>query len=151
MAVDVFTGAHRFGRFDTTEERERVTGTLIAALAGELALDEQLRDRARRYRDPTTRPEQRDVVVTGDTEASAAATIVEVHAPDDVGLLARVAEVFADLGLDVTQAIVSTIGDRVVDAFYLRGVDGEKVADPRALESMRATVFARLASEVLLD
>jgi [protein-PII] uridylyltransferase len=151
MALEMFTGAHRFGRLSTSEERESASETLLSALAGELRVDEQLRERARRYRPAPTRPEQRDVEVTIDSDASAVATIVEVHAPDDVGLLARVAEVFADLGLDVTQAIVSTSGDRVVDVFYLRDAEGRKLSPGLPLDSLRATLTARLTTEVTLD
>ncbi len=39
--------------------------------------------------------------------------------------------VFADLDLDVTQALVSTVGDRVVDVFYLRDDDGRPASPQR--------------------
>jgi [protein-PII] uridylyltransferase len=86
----------------------------------------------------------RDVDVVVDLDASAFATVVEVHAADDVGVLSRVAAVFADLDLAVTQAIVSTVGDRVVDVFYLRDAHGRKFTDRAAIESVRRAVLARL-------
>ena len=58
-----------------------------------------------------------------------------VHAPDDVGLLARVAAVFVDLELDVGQALVATIGDRVVDVFYLHDTTGTRFTQRHAIES----------------
>ncbi len=79
------------------------------------------------------------------------ATVVEVHAPDDVGLLARVASVFVDLELDVDQAIVSTVGDRVVDVFYLRDTTGTRFAHRHAVESLRATLLSRLTAAVTLE
>src|SRR6185295_19416746 len=103
---EVFTGRDRFDRLATPEGRTRASDTVAASLRGEVALDDQLRARARRYRAAPTAG--RDVRVLVDTDASASATVVEVHAPDDVGLLARVAGVFVDLELDVTHAIVST-------------------------------------------
>jgi [protein-PII] uridylyltransferase len=151
MALEVFTGSDRFGRLGDDAGRERLTTTLRSALSGELALDERLRERTRRYR-PTALPASaRDVRVIVDLEASSFATVVEVHAPDDVGLLARVADVFSDLGLDVTQAIVSTLGDRVVDVFYLRDEMHQKLTDRLAIDSLRATLLARLTSQVTLD
>ena len=111
-----------------------------AALDGTVALDEQLRERSRRYR-PAAPTVDRDVRVLVDTDASAHATVVEVHAPDDVGLLARVAAVFVDLDLDVDQAIVSTAGDRVVDVFYLDDVSGARFARRHAVEALRATLL----------
>ena len=151
MALEVFTGTDRFGRLGDESGRERLFTTLAAALSGELSLDEQLRERTRRYRSAPTQASVRDVSITVDTEASAFATVVEVHAPDDVGLLARVTAVFVDLGLDVTQAIVSTLGERVVDVFYLRDATGQRLTDRLAIDSLRATLLARLTSEVTLD
>jgi [protein-PII] uridylyltransferase len=151
MALEVFTGTDRFGRLGDGDGRGRLFTTLSAALSGELPLEEQLRERTRRYRSAPTQAAARDVSITVDNEASAFATVVEVHAPDDVGLLARVTAVFVDLGLDVTQAIVSTLGERVVDVFYLRDATGQKLSDRLAIDSLRATLLARLTSEVTLD
>ncbi len=151
IALEVFTGRDRFGRLATPEGRTAATTTVADALAGRVALDEQLRDRARRYRPRTAVGVDRDVRVLVDTDASASATVVEVHAPDDVGLLARVASVFVDLDLDVGQALVSTVGDRVVDVFYLRDVTGTRFAQRYAVESLRATLLSRLTAAVTLD
>jgi [protein-PII] uridylyltransferase len=74
---------------------------------------------------------------------------VEIEAPDEVGLLARVAAVFTDLGFDVTAALVSTLGDRVVDVFYLRDEHGAKPTQPLVLDRLRATLVARLTAESL--
>ena len=151
MALEVFAGRDRYDRLRDAAGRERFAATLAGALTGELALQDRLRERTRRYRPSGLRPTARDVRVDVDNEASAFATVVEVHAPDDVGLLARVAAVFVDLGLDVTQAIVSTLGDRVVDVFYLRDATGQKLTDRLAVESLRATLLARLTTAVTLD
>ena len=86
-----------------------------------------------------------------DVDASASATLIEVHAPDDVGLLASVAAVFADLGVDVSAALVSTTGERAVDVFYVRDSAGAKPTDPLLLERIRATLVARLTTEYVLS
>jgi [protein-PII] uridylyltransferase len=150
-ALEVFTGHDRFDRLATPDDRRQAGATIEAALGGELAIDEQLRARTARYRRGAGEPGDRDVRVSIDTEASADATVVEVHAPDDVGLLARVAAVFVDLDLDVDQAIVSTVGDRVVDVFYLHDTTGTRFAQRHAVESLRATLFSRLTAAVTLD
>src|SRR3954447_9288888 len=54
VALEVFTGRDRFGRLASAVDRTRATATVAAALDGTIALDEQLRDRSRRYR-PMTR------------------------------------------------------------------------------------------------
>jgi [protein-PII] uridylyltransferase len=151
LALEVYTGVDRFGRLADEAARAEFRASLEAALRGELALDDALRDRSRRYRPRGPGATDREVQVVLDTEASAFATVVEVYAPDDVGLLARVASVFVDLGVDVSQAIVQTMGDRVIDVFYVRSRDGSLESDPVGLERLRATLVARLTTQVTLD
>jgi [protein-PII] uridylyltransferase len=151
LALEVFVARDQFDRLTTTEGRNEATTTISKALHGGLPLEEQLAERSRRYRPLSSTRADRDVRVLVDTDASASATVVEVHAPDDVGLLARVATVFVDLDLDVTQAIVSTVGDRVVDVFYLDDPSGTRFADRHAVASLRATLLSRLTAAVTLD
>ena len=151
MALEVFTGTDHFGRLASVDERAAAAVIIGASLDGDVDLDEKLRARTQRYRRADAVTADRDVRVLVDTEASARATVVEVHAPDDIGLLARVASVFVDLDLDVAQAIVSTVGDRVVDVFYLRDPAGNRFADRHAVDALRATLFTRLTTVVTLD
>jgi [protein-PII] uridylyltransferase len=151
VALEVFTGRDHFDRLETPEGRIAATETVTEALAGRVALDQQLRDRARRYRPAAAAGVDRAVRVLVDTDASASATVVEVHAPDDVGLLARVAAVFVDLELDVGQALVATVGDRVVDVFYLHDATGTRFEQRHAVESLRATLLSRLTAAITLD
>jgi [protein-PII] uridylyltransferase len=147
MALEVFDGADRFGRLADPAGRDTVAATLRDAMTGDLPLEEQLRARIRRYRMP---PAAGDVAVVVDQEASPSATVLEVHAPDHVGLLAQVAATFADLGVDVRTAKVATLGERVVDVFYLHDAAGNKVVDRLALDQLKATLIARLTSEYWL-
>jgi [protein-PII] uridylyltransferase len=151
VAFEVYTGVDRFGRLDGEASRAEFLLRLEAALGGDLDVQDALRDRSRRYRARGGNGADRDVQVVLDTDASAFATVVEVYAPDDVGLLARVASVFADLGVDVSQAIVQTMGDRVVDVFYARSRDGSLESDRHGLDRLRATLVSRLTSQVTLD
>jgi [protein-PII] uridylyltransferase len=151
LALEVFTGRDRFDRLLTGDGRARASATVTDALTGAVTVDEQLRERTRRYRRPAAAGVDRGVRVLVDTDASASATVVEVHAPDEIGLLARVAAVFVDLELDVGQALVSTVGDRVVDVFYLHDVTGTRFEPRHAVESLRATLLSRLTATVTLD
>ncbi len=77
-----------------------------------------------------------DPQVLVDNEASASSTVLEIRAPDEVGLLHRVTRTLFDCDLDVVSARVSTLGDEVVDAFYVRDAggpegDGRPGARPR--------------------
>ena len=63
---------------------------------------------------------------------STVATVVEVHAPDSIGVLYRITAAIAELDLDIVRAQVQTLLDEVVDSFYVQAPDGGKVdeADP---------------------
>jgi [protein-PII] uridylyltransferase len=147
MALEVFDGADRFGRLADPEGRDAVVTTLRAALADEVPIEEQLRARVRRYPMPEGAG---DVAVVIDQDASPTATVVEVHAPDHVGLLARVAATFADLDVDVRTAKVATLGDRVVDVFYVHDAAGAKIMTQLTLDQLKATLVARLTTEYWL-
>ena len=62
-----------------------------------------------------------------DNQASSNATVVEVHAPDRIGLLHDITDVFAEMQLDIRHARIVTLGDNVVDTFYLREQNGAQI------------------------
>ncbi len=65
--------------------------------------------------------------------------MIEVGAPDRIGLLFEITRTFAELELDVHLAKVATYGERVIDAFYVRDALGRKIEHPaRAGEVERA-------------
>jgi [protein-PII] uridylyltransferase len=85
------------------------------------------------------------VQVDVDLEASDSATVFEVHADDDVGLLYRLATAFGAYGLDVGLAKVNTLADRVVDVFYVRDAAGDKVTDDATIARVRERLVAAIA------
>lgn len=77
-----------------------------------------------------------------DLEASSSATVLELWAADEVGLLHRVAAALAALNLDIRHAKAQTLGHEVVDTFYLLDAAGRKIAYPPALAALEAAVLA---------
>ncbi len=139
FAVEIFVVEPARGRWP---DWERVADEIDAVLRGSLPLEERLADQARLYggrRPATARP--MPTTVTVDNTASATATVVELSAADAVGLLHRVTSALFEQGLDVTTARVSTLGDQVVDAFYVRDRgDGTKVEDTDRIGQIEAAV-----------
>ena len=138
--------------FRITEPRQGADWPVITAdversLAGELALSARLAERARTYRRRRRPTAAADSVLSPSVvfvdDASSNATVIEVRAPDSIGLLHRVATALAEMGLDIRHATVHTIGPSVVDSFYVRTSSGAKVtnADHRA-EIERALLHA---------
>jgi len=144
MALQVMRLA---GGVGIEEHPERVTRDVEAALAGRMALRARLLERARTYRfqrTTTARPAVPQVVF--DNETSAVATVIEVRAPDSIGLLYRVTRALADLDLDITGAKVQTLGDDVVDTFYVAPPEGGKVLDPTYLAEIELAVMTAIGA-----
>ncbi len=145
VAVEIFTVEPSKGRWPSAA---RLADDLAAIMAGTLSVEDQLAERARTYRSErrAITPSLVSTEVTVDNNASAAATVVEVRAEDVVGQLHRITQALVDCHLDVTSAKVSTFGSAVVDAFYVRGPDGDKVTDAGLIEKVEATIGARVAA-----
>jgi [protein-PII] uridylyltransferase len=79
-----------------------------------------------------------------DNAGSTNGTIVEVRAPDGVGVLYRTTNALATLGLDIRHAKVSTLGHEVIDTFYVVDSDGEKIADSNLLGHIEKMVLEAL-------
>ena len=73
------------------------------------------------------------MTVTVDNGASDFFTVIEVGAPDRIGLLYDITRTLAELQLDVHLAKVATYTDRVVDAFYVRDALGGKITSPEQI------------------
>ena len=141
MAASEFRVTSPHGDIDWTP----IVANLNLALTGRLALESRLADRA-----ATARPRRAqsaiapaEPTVRFDDAASSNATFLEVRAPDTVGVLHRITKAIADLGLDIRHARVLTLGNEVVDAFYVRESGGGRITDDvYKKEISRAILFA---------
>jgi [protein-PII] uridylyltransferase len=130
-------------RGDGATPWEKVLGDLDRALAGQLAVDARVAERARLYR----RRVVTDVPGTHvefHNDASTGATVVDVHTQDGVGVLYGITRALAELDLDIRSAKVQTLGDHVVDAFYVRDASGAKVTDEARLAELARAIRHRL-------
>jgi [protein-PII] uridylyltransferase len=110
---------------------DRVERDLLRAFDGRLALQARVADRARAYagRQRATAWRPRTATVKFDNDASLAATVIDVHASDGIGVLYRITRALAELDVDIRSARVQTLGAQVVDAFYVVDRHGRKVTD----------------------
>ncbi len=107
-----------------------VQANLERALSGELAIEARLAERVRTSRRRRRSAGDLAPRVLIDNDASSNATVIEVRALDQVGILYRITKAIAELGLDIRHAKVQTLGDEVVDSFYVRTWAGAKLTDP---------------------
>jgi [protein-PII] uridylyltransferase len=141
VAVDLFEVEGAFEP-EVTEERWRsFRSTLRRVVEGVISIDRRVEDMRRHYRRPAAAT---PVTVRADNDASDFATVLEVGAPDRIGLLYDITSVFAELGLDVHLAKVATFDGRVVDAFYVRDEVGRKITDPQRVAAVEDAMAARL-------
>ena len=142
VAVEVFTVEVARGTWpDTAKLRE----DLAAVLSNRLALGERLTERERIY--PLRRGSAAHLPgseVKVDNEASETSTVLEIRALDEIGLLHRITSALFDAGLDVVSARVSTLGEMVVDAFYVRESGGTKVTDDSRLSAITQKIAVEL-------
>lgn len=71
-------------------------------------------------------------------------TIIDVYAPDKIGLLYTITHKMSELGLNVAFAKISTKVDGVLDAFYIQKNDGKKLR-----ESEYGFIRSELSDEIL--
>ena len=142
VAVDLFEIEGAFEP-EVGEERWReFRTTLRKAIEGRLSLDHRVREKRRHYPAPHA---DVPVRVEVDNEASDFFTVIEVGAPDRLGLLFDITRTLAELQLDVHLAKVATFGGRVVDAFYVRDDLGRRVDDLERVRELEDALRGRLA------
>jgi [protein-PII] uridylyltransferase len=115
-----------------------VAGDLRRMLDGRLDIAERLRRRSRAR--PLGIPGLPPPKVTLVDDASPAATVVEVRAHDEPGLLWRIGRALGECGLDVCAARVETLGAEAVDVFYVVDGSGRPVRD----RQLRGLIAARV-------
>ncbi|MFB6616108.1 [protein-PII] uridylyltransferase [Streptomyces sp. NPDC056367] len=121
----------------------RLRTDLVRALDGSLDVPAKLADREAAY------PRRRGVVpppprVTVVADVSSLATVLEVRAPDAVGLLHRIGRALESRGVRVRSAHVSTLGANAVDTLYVTTPEG------KPLDAEDATALAGLVESALV-
>ncbi len=71
-------------------------------------------------------------------------TVMEISALDMPGLLSVIANVIAEMNINITHAKISTLGEKIDDIFYLTGEDGRGITDPSRLEQLRKRLIEAL-------
>ncbi|HMA47747.1 MAG TPA: ACT domain-containing protein, partial [Frankiaceae bacterium] len=127
-------------------EPARLRAGLVAVAEGRCDLATRLARREQAYTSARRGPVPAPPRVRFDDAGGA--TVVEVRAPDGVGVLHRIVRTLSEAGLDVRTAIVATLGLDVVDTFYVRGPDGAPVRGGAARAAIADAVLAALTRPV---
>jgi [protein-PII] uridylyltransferase len=143
-ALDVFEVSPPPDALFEEEKWARAAHQLGEVLAGRLDLAAALAPRLAEKAAPKPRAAARPHRVRVDNAASSFFTIVEVFTYDFPGLLFRVTDALFRCGLDIWVARIATKVDQVVDVFYVRDLNGQKVDAPERVAEIERAVLDRL-------
>ncbi len=118
--------------FETEIDWDLVCRSVEDALHGRIALAARIDERIRTYAvvRPADAPQRIvETKTTIDNTSSSSATVLEVASRSSIGLLYYVTRALSQLDLDIASAKVQTLGGDVVDSFYLRDRQGNKIED----------------------
>jgi [protein-PII] uridylyltransferase len=135
LVLDVFTVSGTHGLTLDPQLWPAIAQDVQSALEGRLPLADLLGAR------PLPAEEAEAIQVSVDNAASQFYSVVEVRAPDQVGLLYRIAHALHELGLDIHQARIATHPEGALDVFYVWDLNGEKLltlAATRAAQDLTA-------------
>jgi len=144
VAVDIFTVRPPPDRLFEEDRWNRAATHLEEALAGRLDLKAALRKKISGFRRRIIVDHKRPNRIVVDNHSSSFFTIIEVFTYDYPGLLFNVTDALFSCRLDIWVAKIATKVDQVVDVFYVRDFDGQKVDAPDQVTEIKATVEERL-------
>lgn len=142
LAVDVFLVHEPASGLCLEDLWERVKRAVSYALTGKLSLEYRLEQkRSSPLSAPSRAPKSRRKVRV-DNEQSDFFSLVEVAAPDRLGLLHDLALTLCTHGLRIHLARIATSAGRIHDVFYVRDPEGLKLTDPDRLEALKEALLA---------
>ena len=144
IALDIFEVEAPPDRLFEQERWDKAAGQLQAALNDEKDLNAELIQKQNNSRSIQRLTKARPQKVVVDNDTSSFFTIVEVTAWDFPGLLFRITDALFRCQLDIWVAKIATRVDQVVDVFYVRSFDGEKVDRPEQEAAIQEAVEAVL-------
>jgi [protein-PII] uridylyltransferase len=73
-------------------------------------------------------------------------TIIEITGEDRLGILFELTQALTDHGCNIYFARISTLGNRIVDVFYVQDTWGEKIEETPKMDLLQKTLLQRLTS-----
>ncbi len=144
IALDIFKVEPPPDQIFESEKWSQTEAQLHSALTGALDLGSELRKRISAYKVKKTIVSRRDPEINIDNQSSSFFTIIEVFAHDFPGLLFMITDALFRCRLDVWVAKIGTRVDQVVDVFYVRDFDGQKVDSQEQVSEIKSSVMAVL-------
>jgi [protein-PII] uridylyltransferase len=74
-------------------------------------------------------------------------TIIEVTGEDRLGILHEITQALTDHGCNISFSRISTLGNRIVDVFYVQDEWGEKIVEKPKVDQLKQVLLTRLTRE----
>ncbi|MDX1710280.1 MAG: [protein-PII] uridylyltransferase [Rhodovibrionaceae bacterium] len=144
MALDTFWIRDAAGGpFDRPDKLAKVSAAIERSLAGRMRPMQELESRRSavpsRYKVFKVAPR-----VLIDNRASNRHTVIEVNGRDRPGLLYQITLALTKCNLMIHSALISTYGERAVDAFYVQDALGSKITQEAKLKRIRQRLLEAL-------
>lgn len=75
-------------------------------------------------------------------------TTLEINCPDQPGILASIGKIFADNGIILKDARITTLGERVEDLFFITDAKGNLLDDPQQSEKLQQEIQSELENRL---
>jgi [protein-PII] uridylyltransferase len=144
IALDIFTIKPPLDKIFENERWAIAERNLTSALSGDLDLASQLEKKMKTATTIKPRASKRPHKVNVDNESSSFFTIIEIFTYNFSGLLFAITDALYRAGLDIWVAKISTNIDQVVDVFYVRDVDGQKVDSEKQVSFIKEVIYQQL-------
>jgi [protein-PII] uridylyltransferase len=140
IALDIFEVNPPLDQIFEKERWQQAEAHLKSALSGDLDLKTMLEEKITVYRPAKRYVKNRPHQINVDNDSSSFFTIIEVFTYDFSGLLYTITDALFRCGLDIWVAKIATKVDQVVDVFYIRDFDGQKVDSPDQVEKIKTSI-----------
>ena len=140
IALDIFEVNPPLDQIFEKERWQQAQAHLKSALSGDLDLKTALKEKLMVYRPAKRYVKGRPHQINVDNDSSSFFTIIEVFTYDFPGLLYTITDALFRCGLDIWVAKIATKVDQVVDVFYVRDFDGQKVDLADQVEKIKTTI-----------
>ncbi len=140
IALDIFEVNPPLDQIFEQELWNRAETHLKAALSGDLDLSAALNQKISAHYPTKNHIKRKPHQIVVDNESSSFFTIVEVFTYDFPGLLYSITDALFRCRLDIWVAKIATKVDQVVDVFYVRDFDGQKVDLPDQVATIKTTI-----------
>ena len=146
VALDIFQVVDVDGSALLPEwKKERVTQRLEQIISGHMAMDDLFAGYSTQWDRRKKNCQARAPEVNFENQVSDRYTVIDTEVQDDVGLLYKITHALGELELDIHMAIINTVANRAMDAFYVVDSQGEKILNYEILEQIRDHLQKALA------